>query len=61
MQKLDCEICTVDIDSYYDDINEVVKLNQKLIDMAVRHQQGSKLLSSGRVVVLRDNVSLFQR
>lgn len=33
-------------------------MNQKLIDMAVSHQQGSKLISSGRVVVLRDSVSL---
>ncbi|KAF9444604.1 ATP-dependent RNA helicase [Macrolepiota fuliginosa MF-IS2] len=55
LQKLTCEQCIPSIEGYYDEIDEVVGLNHKLIDMAVRHQQGSKLLSSGRVVILRDN------
>lgn len=55
LQKLDCEQCMTDIKAHYDDINEAVELNHRLVDMAVRQQQGSRLISSGRVVVLRDN------
>ncbi|KAF7784214.1 hypothetical protein Agabi119p4_379 [Agaricus bisporus var. burnettii] len=55
LQRLACEQCIPDIGAYYDDIHEAVNLNQKLINMAVRHPQGSKLLSPGRVVILRDN------
>lgn len=54
-----CEQCVPDIEAFYDGISEALELNQKLVDMAVRHPQGSKLLSSGRVIVLRDNVSLL--
>lgn len=56
MRKLTCEICLPDITQYYDDIYDIVENNQRLISMAIRHPQGSKLLNSGRVVVLRDPV-----
>ena len=51
----------MDIKDYHSDMKEVIELNQQLIDMAVTRQQGSKLFSPGRVVVLRDNVSLFSK
>jgi len=51
----------MDIKDYHSDMQEVIELNQQLIDMAVSRQQGSKLFSPGRVVVLRDNVSIFSK
>ena len=59
LQKLECERCIMDINDYHSGMKKVIELNQKLVDMAIGRQQGSKLFSSGRVVVLRDNVSLF--
>ncbi|KAJ3575226.1 hypothetical protein NP233_g1245 [Leucocoprinus birnbaumii] len=34
LQRLDCDRCTTDINAHYNDINEVVELNQKLMNMA---------------------------
>jgi len=51
----------MDIKDYHSDMKEVIELNQQLIGIAVSRQQGSKLFSPGRVVVLRDNVSLFSK
>ncbi|KAF7302620.1 ATP-dependent RNA helicase [Mycena chlorophos] len=55
LPKLSCDICGTDIESYYDDSLAIVAANQRLLTMAVGHPQGSKLLASGRVVVLRDS------
>jgi antiviral helicase SKI2 len=52
--KLDCDICLKDINKYYDLSDEIVDINQRLLDLA--YKQGSKFLSAGRVVVLRDGV-----
>lgn len=56
LQKLDCDICLQDIEDYYDFTSAVIDSNQQLITMAADHPQGSKLLASGRVVILRDGV-----
>lgn len=56
MPKLDCELCLPDIGRYYDDSFNVVVNNQILLSMAASHPQGSKVLASGRVVVVRDGV-----
>jgi antiviral helicase SKI2 len=56
LRKLDCEICLQDIDEYYDLNSLVISQTQQLIAMAADHPQGSKLLASGRVVILRDGV-----
>ncbi|PCH34097.1 antiviral helicase [Wolfiporia cocos MD-104 SS10] len=53
-QKLSCDVCSPDIERFYDLSDEIVSLNQRILTMAVGHPQGAKLLSSGRVVVLRD-------
>lgn len=55
LQMLECERCMMDIKDYHSDMKEVIELNQQLIDIAVSRQQGSKLFSPGRVVILRDN------
>jgi antiviral helicase SKI2 len=56
MPKLSCEVCSPDINEYYDDSYDIIENNQKLISMAAGHPQGAKLLASGRVVVLHDGV-----
>ncbi|KAF7307331.1 ATP-dependent RNA helicase [Mycena indigotica] len=54
LAKLSCDICQPDINSFYDDSLAIVSANQQLFRMAVGHPQGSKLLSSRRVIILRD-------
>lgn len=56
MPKISCEVCLPDIHQYYDDSYDIVANNQKLISMAISHPQGARLLASGRVVILRDEV-----
>ncbi|KAF9011054.1 antiviral helicase [Cyathus striatus] len=53
LPKLTCDICE-DIQTFYDDMYDIVERNQRLLEMAVGHPQGAKLFTSGRVVVLRD-------
>ncbi|CDO73133.1 hypothetical protein BN946_scf185007.g187 [Trametes cinnabarina] len=54
MPQLSCDVCSLDIEAYYDTSFNIVEMNQRLLAMAAATPQGSKLLSSGRVVVLRD-------
>jgi antiviral helicase SKI2 len=56
MAKLDCNICLPDIDLYYDETLEIVEKNRRLLEIALRYPEGSKILNAGRVVVLRDGV-----
>lgn len=56
MPKLSCEACLPDIGKYYDDSNGIVANNQAMLLMATSHPHGARLLASGRVVVLRDEV-----
>lgn len=55
-EKLTCEHCSRDIESFYDASREAVELTNQLIVLAAAHPQGSKFFSPGRVVVLRDGV-----
>ncbi|TDL28168.1 antiviral helicase [Rickenella mellea] len=54
LPKLDCDICSGDINEFYDISNRVVQLNRQLLSIAAGSVHGAKFLSSGRVVVLRD-------
>ncbi|KAI0004078.1 antiviral helicase [Russula compacta] len=54
LPKLECDICQEDINKYYELSAEIVDINQQLLGLASTHIQGSKALSSGRIVVLRD-------
>ncbi|EPT03462.1 hypothetical protein FOMPIDRAFT_1158982 [Fomitopsis schrenkii] len=54
LQKLSCDICSPDIERYYDASYDIVEFNRDLVSMAVQNAQGSKLFGTGRVVVLRD-------
>ncbi|KAI0361085.1 antiviral helicase [Trametes cingulata] len=54
LPQLSCDVCTPDIEAYYDTSFDIVDMNQRLLTMAAGTPHGSKLLSTGRVVVLRD-------
>jgi len=58
LQPVECEICLQDIDAYYDACHDVVKRNQTLLQLALSRPQGAKLMSPGRVVVVKDGVRL---
>ena len=53
---MDCEVCSSDIEAFYDISAEVARKNTLLIQAAATHHQGNKTLSSGRVVLLYDKV-----
>jgi len=57
LPKLDSSSESNDIRDYYDLCARVVQQQQSIIRTAALHQQGSKILGSGRVVMLRDGVS----
>ena len=57
MQKLDCDICSQDIEEYYDTTVDIIDHNQRLLSMAADNHHGARLLCPGRVVILRDSVS----
>lgn len=57
LPHLECEICSSDITDYYTCCAQMVSLSEQMLTAAVNHPQGHKILSSGRVVVLRDSVS----
>ena len=57
MRRLDCGICLQDIEDYYDTTVSIIDHNQRLLSMAADTPPGAKILSSGRVLILRDGVS----
>jgi len=57
MRRLDCDICSQDIEEYYDTTVDIIDQNQRLLSMAAGNHHGARLLSAGRVVILRDGVS----
>lgn len=56
IEPLECDVCTQDIDRYYDACFSVAKRNQALMQLALGRPQGAKLLAPGRVVVVKDGV-----
>lgn len=59
LPKLSCDVCSPDIERFYDISYEIVERNDVLHATAASHPQGNKMLSAGRVVILRDGVSLI--
>ena len=57
MPKLACDVCS-DIREYYDTSARIVELNYMIANMAAGHPQGSKIMGVGRIVALRDDVSI---
>ncbi|KAG2156698.1 ATP-dependent RNA helicase, partial [Suillus bovinus] len=54
MPKLECDICSLDIERYYDLSLEVVGLNNNLCTMVTSSPSNANLFGPGRVVILRD-------
>lgn len=54
LPKLNCDVCSPDIERFYDISYEIVERNDVLHATAASHPQGNKMLSAGRVVILRD-------
>ncbi|KAK7058645.1 Antiviral helicase ski2 [Paramarasmius palmivorus] len=54
LKRLECDVCSADIEQYYDVCAEIGSLNQALLSMASNHPRGSKTFDAGRVVILRD-------
>lgn len=57
MRGLECDICSQDLEAYYDTTVKIIDHNQELLAMAAASPHGIKVLSTGRVVILRDGVS----
>jgi antiviral helicase SKI2 len=56
LPKVDCQVCNADIGPFYDLSSEVVRVNAYMIKQAAA-ASGAKILTPGRIVVLRDGVS----
>ncbi|KAI0652358.1 antiviral helicase [Trametes meyenii] len=54
MPQLSCDVCAMDIEGFWDISFDVVEMNLRLLMMAASSPHGARLLSSGRVVILRD-------
>ncbi|GJJ09981.1 hypothetical protein Clacol_004206 [Clathrus columnatus] len=54
LPKLSCDICQPSIEDYYDRSAEITQLNQRILWLASKHPQGNRMLSAGRVVILKD-------
>ncbi|KAF9055903.1 NUC185 domain-containing protein [Panaeolus papilionaceus] len=54
LPKIECDLCSGDIETLYDQATEIFEMNQSLLRLAASGAQGSKVLCSGRVAVLRD-------
>lgn len=60
MVRLQCAICSDDIESFYDTSLNVIELNATMLLKALNHSFGAKYMTPGRVIVLRDGVSTSQ-
>ncbi|KAH9920208.1 antiviral helicase [Epithele typhae] len=54
MTRLECDVCTADIEHYYDTSFDIVEHNDRLLEYAVQH--GGRFMSPKRVVILRDGL-----
>lgn len=55
LAKLECDICTPDIERFYDFSSALIEFKDTMIENSVGQRLGPKLLLGGRVVVLRDH------
>ncbi|PPQ90945.1 hypothetical protein CVT25_008256 [Psilocybe cyanescens] len=54
LPRLECPECLPDIELHYDQTLSIIEKNGRQLEMALGHSQGSKILSAGRIVILRD-------
>jgi antiviral helicase SKI2 len=57
LRQLACPTCDPDIRAFYDQTRRSISLNIRLMALATAHPQGRKSFTSGRVVVIRGQVS----
>ncbi|KAF9245735.1 ATP-dependent RNA helicase [Melanogaster broomeanus] len=55
MSELQCNVCSSDIERFYDAQSAIVHHNKRLFAMAVNSASNQNVLGSGRVVILRDS------
>ena len=58
MPELQCDICSGDIEHYYDSQRKVVNHNKRLFSMAAGSVSNQNVLGTGRIVILRNSVSI---
>ncbi|KAL0077067.1 NUC185 domain-containing protein [Phycomyces blakesleeanus] len=57
LRQLDCTICGLDLDKFYDVCGEIILLNRNMMmQYIVKTPTGNRALSSGRLVVVNNNV-----
>jgi hypothetical protein len=56
---LECTTCAFDIDVLYNLNKELIWRNEDLLSMAISQSSGQKIFVSGRVVIVRNGVSLL--
>jgi len=59
--RLDCAICSPDIDDYYQVAAEIVKLNYHLQEVIMNSVQGVKAMIPGRVIIINTAVMTDRR
>jgi len=59
LPKVDCPICSTDIEAFYDLSAEVVRVNTGMLKSAAWATAGGKIFNPGRIVILRNGVSFM--
>lgn len=59
MPGLQCDICSSDIERYYDAQSAVVNYNKRLFSMAAGGVSNQSVFTTGRIVILRNAVSIL--
>ena len=59
MPALQCDICSSDIERYYDAQSAVVNCNKRLFSMAAGGASNQNVIGTGRIVILRNTVSIL--
>jgi antiviral helicase SKI2 len=57
MPELQCDICSSDIERYYDAQGKLVNCNKRLFSMAAGGASNQNVFATGRIVILRNSVS----
>ncbi|KAG6335915.1 hypothetical protein ID866_3169 [Astraeus odoratus] len=55
LPKLECDVCLEDIDGYYEALRSIVESNNNLLKLVATSASNQHILTSGRVVILRDS------
>lgn len=61
LKRLDCTICGVDLEKFYDVCGEVVQLNRNMMLQHIsRSPAGNRALTPGRLVIINNNVGIIR-